>query len=126
MAARPRRPRRLAHLFGRGLDPAAATRVQLASRRLEPRRMLDAAAPALALEMADLSSQYVQTSSALTPLELGNGDGPDGDAPNSAPANIQILPMGAIDEHGVASLELVFEDADPLDAHTVEVDWGDG
>jgi methionine-rich copper-binding protein CopC len=126
MAARPRRRSRWADLFGRGPDPLAATRVQLTPRRLEPRRMLDAAAPALALELADLSSEYVQTSDDFTPQELTATETPAAASANSPPTNIQILPLGAIDENGVATLELVFDDADPLDMHTVEVDWGDG
>ncbi|HEX6960959.1 MAG TPA: PKD domain-containing protein [Lacipirellula sp.] len=126
MAARPRRPRRLARLFGRGFDAAAATRLQLSPRRLEARRMLDAAAPALALEMADLSSEYVQASSDYAPLALDASEQGAGETVNAPPANILIQPLAPIDENGIATLELVFEDADPLDSHMVEVDWGDG
>ena len=88
--------------------------------------MLDAAAPALALELADLSSEYVQAGADYAPLELDAGEQAAGEAANAPPTNIQIQPMGAIDENGVATLEMVFDDADPLDSHTVEVDWGDG
>ena len=59
MAAKPRR-RRLAKFFGQRPDPRASTNMQLAPRRLEPRRMLDAAAGALALEMFDALSEFVQ------------------------------------------------------------------
>ncbi|MBA3481413.1 MAG: hypothetical protein H0T51_06320, partial [Pirellulales bacterium] len=123
MAAKPRR-RRLAKFFGQRPDPRASTNMQLAPRRLEPRRMLDAAAGALALEMFDASSEFVQAGSDFAPLALSTNEAAAG--ANSSPANIQIQPMASIDENGVATLELVFEDADPLDSHTVEVDWGDG
>ena len=45
---------------------------------------------------------------------------------NVAPSNVQINPIAAINENGVASLTLTFDDPGTLDAHTVEVDWGDG
>ncbi|MBL9161973.1 MAG: PKD domain-containing protein [Planctomycetaceae bacterium] len=45
---------------------------------------------------------------------------------NVAPSNVQIQPIAAIDENGVATLELTFDDPGTLDSHTVEVDWGDG
>ena len=44
---------------------------------------------------------------------------------NVAPSNIQIQPLGPVDENGVAQLEFTFEDPGTLDTHTVEVDWGD-
>jgi len=127
MAAYLRRRRRWANFFGRRIDPTAATRLVLAPRRLETRRMLDAAAPGLAMEMLDLSSQFVQagvdSAELASPVPLSSENASEG--VNSPPANIQILPLSPIDENGVASLEMVFDDADPLDAHTVEVDWGD-
>src|SRR5688572_33246043 len=98
MAARSRRRRRLADLFGHGADPNAATRVQLAPRRLEPRRMLDAAAPALALEMADLSSEYVQASDDFAPFHLTLSETTAAASANSPPANIQIQPLASVDE----------------------------
>ena len=45
---------------------------------------------------------------------------------NVAPSNVQIKPIAAINENGVATLELTFDDPGTLDSHTVEVDWGDG
>ena len=45
---------------------------------------------------------------------------------NVAPSNVQIKPIAAINENGVATLELTFDDQGTLDSHTVEVDWGDG
>ena len=45
---------------------------------------------------------------------------------NVAPTNIVIQPLAAIDEHGIATLELGFDDPGTRDLHTVEVDWGDG
>ncbi len=86
--------------------------------------MLDAAAGALALEMLDASSEFVQAGSDFAPLALAPNEAAG--IANSPPENIQIQPLGSIDENGIATLELVFEDADPLDSHTVEVDWGDG
>ena len=45
---------------------------------------------------------------------------------NVAPSNFQINPIAAIDENGVASLTLTFDDPGSLDGHTVEINWGDG
>jgi len=45
---------------------------------------------------------------------------------NVAPSNVQIKPIAAINENGVATLELTFDDPGTLDSHTVEVNWGDG
>ena len=45
---------------------------------------------------------------------------------NVAPSNLQINPPAAIDENGVATLELTFDDPGTQDTHLVEVDWGDG
>src|SRR3990170_1860379 len=121
MAAKTRR-RRLADIFGRRPDPGAATPLQLAPRRLEPRRMLDAAAPALALEMADLSADYVQASQAFVVVDAQSAAA----GANAPPTDLLIQPLATIDENGIATLELSFDDADAQDSHTVEVDWGDG
>lgn len=45
---------------------------------------------------------------------------------NVAPSNLQIAPLGTIDENSIATLQLTFDDPGTLDTHTVEVDWGDG
>lgn len=45
---------------------------------------------------------------------------------NVPPANVKIDPIAAIDENGVATLTLTFDDPGSLDTHTVEIDWGDG
>src|SRR5690242_20529797 len=130
MAARPRRRRRLAELFSRRPDAAAATGLELIARRLEPRRMLDAAAPALALDLAATQHDYVQTSKDSTPqAETDRAEPltivPTGSS-NTPPSNVQIAPLQAIPENDITSLELTFDDPDPLDSHTVQVDWGDG
>jgi hypothetical protein len=92
--------------------------------------MLDAAAGALAAETASVTQDYVQTSKDVVAETASDAD----EAPsiaasgvaNTAPSNIQIAPPAAINENGVASLELTFDDPDPLDTHTVQVAWGDG
>ena len=45
---------------------------------------------------------------------------------NVAPSNLQIEPIAAINENGLAQLKLAFDDPGTKDTHTVEVDWGDG
>ena len=45
---------------------------------------------------------------------------------NVAPSNLQLAPIAPINENGVATLNLAFDDPGTLDQHTVEVDWGDG
>ena len=45
---------------------------------------------------------------------------------NVAPSNIQIQPLAAIDENGIAQLQLTFDDPGTLDTFSVDVDWGDG
>src|SRR3954469_24392234 len=102
MAASPRRRRRLAELFRQRSAPAAATRVQLSSRRLEPRRMLDAAAGALALETASATQDYVQTGKDAAALAATENSAPPiaaNGAANTPPSNIQIAPLSAINEN---------------------------
>jgi PKD repeat protein len=122
---------RLAELFVGGASlPAIGSRrrgkpdeLVLAPRRLEPRRMLDAGAGALALELLD--PDFVQAgpdhdSLASTPEQ------PAAVILNTPPTNVQITPVLAVDENGVASLSLTFDDPDAADAHQVEIKWGDG
>ena len=45
---------------------------------------------------------------------------------NVAPSNLEIAPLLPVNENGVASLELSFDDPGTLDSHQVEVNWGDG
>ncbi len=92
--------------------------------------MLDAAAPALTLDLAATQHDYVQTSKDSTPQgETDRAEPliivPTGSS-NTPPSNVQIAPLQAIPENDITSLELTFDDPDPLDSHTVEVDWGDG
>ncbi|MCA9237635.1 MAG: PKD domain-containing protein, partial [Planctomycetales bacterium] len=45
---------------------------------------------------------------------------------NVAPSELVLAPPAAIDENGVATLNLSFVDPGTLDMHTVQIDWGDG
>ncbi len=45
---------------------------------------------------------------------------------NVTPSGVVIAPLGMIDENDVTTLQLEFEDPGTLDAHKVEIDWGDG
>ena len=45
---------------------------------------------------------------------------------NVAPSMVNIAPVAMIDENQFATLSLTFDDPGTLDAHQVEVDWGDG
>jgi PKD repeat protein len=45
---------------------------------------------------------------------------------NAPPSMLQIAPLGVIDENGLATLSIAFVDPGTLDAHTIDVDWGDG
>jgi hypothetical protein len=103
---------------------ALADALVLAPRRLEPRRLLDAGAAGLALQWLD-AGDSVQAGPDSTSL-ADSAEGPAAVMPNTPPANLEIAPIIDVDEGGVATLELAFEDPDIGDTHTVEVDWGDG
>jgi len=112
---------RLADLLGAGPTKATTPTFTLASRRLEPRRMLDVAGAAMALETVAVSTPFAPTSddaAATPPVANLNG--------NTAPSDIEIQTPIIIDENGVATLALTFTDPDLLDTHTIEVDWQDG
>jgi len=112
-------------LFAARPQPLLATSPVLAPRRLEPRRLLDAAAPGVALEVIERSLDYVQTGpDAATMAESAEVDAQAAEASIVTPhGSLDILPSSAVDEGGVATLEFVY---DVPGAHTVEIDWGDG
>ncbi len=84
--------------------------------------MLDAAAPALALETVAVGAAFTPSSdeaaAATPPVANLNG--------NTAPSSINIQTPIVINENGVATLSLTFVDPDASDAHTIFVDWKDG
>ena len=43
-----------------------------------------------------------------------------------SPFNIQIEPVDRIDENGIATIEVSFEDPGSLDTHFARINWGDG
>src|SRR5690606_19702640 len=45
---------------------------------------------------------------------------------NTPPSGIDVQTPIVINENGVATLSLTFVDPDPLDTHTVEINWHDG
>ncbi|MBX3425655.1 MAG: PKD domain-containing protein [Pirellulales bacterium] len=111
--------------------PTPATRLEpmLAPRVLEPRRLLDAAGPGLALDALMTSGDHVQAA----PLAPAGGGGATADSVpaagspgNTAPSNLVIAPLAPINEGQVAELLFEFTDPDATDSHTVEIDWGDG
>ncbi len=116
---------RLSDLFASQPKTALATTAVLAPRRLEPRRMLDAAAPGLALELLDLSGDFVQAGPDAANLASASAtDGAAAQAQVVTPAgSIDILATTPIDEDGVATLEFVY---DVPGANTIQIDWGDG
>lgn len=122
--AAPVRWRRLVRLFAADRNAALAYDLTLAPQRLERRQMLDAGAAGLLTELVD-DADYVQAGADYAGLSTGDGE-PQAVTPNTAPTNVQIAPIAAIDENGVATLSLTFDDPDAGDAHSVEVDWGDG
>lgn len=86
--------------------------------------MLDAAAAAVAWELADLSGECVQVGAA-EPSEAAPVQ--EAAAQRRSPATELLLAATPeVDEHGVALLDAFFDDADPGSPHTVTVDWGDG
>jgi PKD repeat protein len=91
----------------------------LAPRRLEPRRMLDAAGGALALETVAVSAAPDSTADDAPP-QVANFDA------NTAPSNIAVQTPIVINENGVATLSLSFTDPDLFDTHTIDIDWKDG
>jgi PKD repeat protein len=114
---------RLVDLFGRR-EPLSATALVLAPRRLEPRRLLDAGAASLALELLD-DGDFVQAGPDFASL-ADSSEQPQAVVPNTPPSNLVLQPITAVDEGGAALLTLSFDDPDVGDVHTVEISWGDG
>ena len=56
----------------------------------------------------------------------GDGFGSAAVLVNMAPSSMCKSVAATINENGVATLTLTFDDPGTLDSHTVEVDWGDG
>jgi PKD repeat protein len=77
--------------------------------------MLDAAGASEVIEA--LQGDFVQVAAGTAAGEA---------AETTPPANLQFAPIAPLNENQVAELLLTFSDADIQDAHTVEVDWGDG
>lgn len=108
-------------------DRSAMLTPALAPRPLEPRRLLDGAGGVLALDAMAAGEEFVQAASVATYAD--SGDPPTANITvgvNNAPTDLQIAPIAAIDENGIAELQLTFADIDPGDTHVVQVDWGDG
>ena len=88
--------------------------------------MLDAGAAGLAFDLL-ATSDFVQAGQDYESLaQAQDQETPPAAIPNTPPSNVQIDPIAAIEENGVAQLRLTFDDADLGDVHTVEIDWGDG
>ena len=85
--------------------------------------MLDAAAPALALETLAVSTAFAPTSNDAPAVVAAPVDA---SSANTPPADLQIQTPLAIGENGVVTLELNFTDPDALDSHAIEIDWNDG
>jgi PKD repeat protein len=122
----------LSDLFGARDDAWQATALTLAPRRLEPRRMLDAGAAALALDLLD-AHDFVQAGPDFAQIGASQADAhadaheqPQASVANEPPSQLQIAPLGAIDEGGTATLSLSFDDPDVGDMHSVVINWGDG
>jgi PKD repeat protein/methionine-rich copper-binding protein CopC len=141
-------------MFAAREQESLATEIVLAPRLLESRRMLDAGAAGLALGLIDTSTiQAGQDYDALNDpaiapapgsgttslpgsgttslpgsgtTRLASDDTPLAVFPNTAPSNLTITPIVAVDEGGTATLQFTFNDPDVGDTHTVEIDWGDG
>src|SRR5690606_23584683 len=112
---------RLADLLGASPGKPTTPSFTLAPRRLEARRMLDAAGPALALETVAVSAAFTPASdeaAATPPVANLNG--------NTPPSDLVIQTPLVIDESSVAVLTLTFTDPDLTDTHTIEIDWQDG
>ncbi|MBX3434714.1 MAG: PKD domain-containing protein [Pirellulales bacterium] len=109
--------------------PTARLEPMLAPRVLEPRRLLDAAGPGLALDALMTSGDHVQAAP-LAPADDGGATADSipiaGSPGNTAPSNLVIAPLAPINEGQVAELLFEFTDPDATDSHTVEIDWGDG
>ena len=94
--------------------------------------MLDASAVGAVLAPLGDSSEFVQVGETLDSLPpqaaavVGNGVVANGEAENTPPDNLQILPLDDVFENDFAQLTFSFDDPDFEDTHTVEIDWGDG
>jgi len=95
----------------------------LSPRRLERRRVLDAGAASAVLAPLGDTSEFVQVDTALDspPPESSNGE-----AENTPPDNLQILPLDDLFENEIAELKFSFDDPDFEDTHQAKIDWGDG
>jgi methionine-rich copper-binding protein CopC len=128
---------RLNDLFAPRSDAKLATQLVLAPRQLERRRLLDAGAAGLALELLD-SQEFVQAGPDFTQIGASQADAqseaqspPLAAMSNTPPSNIQFAAIADVHENGIATLQLTFNDPDidpdtGGDTHTVEIDWGDG
>ncbi|NOY41843.1 MAG: hypothetical protein GXP26_08410 [Planctomycetes bacterium] len=100
----------------------------LSPRRLERRRVLDAAAASLLLGPTG-AGDFVQVgenvdSSGSVPDPTVGASSASANTPPTVISLLNIAPE--ILEFGLARLELQFEDPDVGDIHTIEIDWGDG
>jgi hypothetical protein len=124
----------------------------LGSRRLEPRRLLDAALPGVLVSTFDGASfEESSLDEMSTTIQAGRaqvGESPDRslDEPeaslyaglfsplhsNTTPHHVVVVPLGPhhpfreIAESETAHAFFSFRDPNIFDSHTVQVDWGDG
>ncbi|MCA9237534.1 MAG: hypothetical protein KDA44_18800, partial [Planctomycetales bacterium] len=113
-------------LLGGRPQPALLLAPRLQPRVLEPRRLLDGAAPLVALDAVGAGEDYVQTAALSSDSQTDAGPAASVVAGNTAPSDLLFDPRGPILENGVAELLLAFTDPDLGDTHTVQIDWGDG
>ncbi|HMO86200.1 MAG TPA: hypothetical protein PKC18_14890, partial [Lacipirellulaceae bacterium] len=99
--------------------PSAA----LAPRRLERRRMLDAAGGAMLLELLS-EPDYVQAGPSSAEIGASQFDAAASQS-NTPPSNLQLAPLAPVNEGGVALLQGTFDDPDAAGPHVVEINWGD-
>ena len=110
---------------------------QLAPRRLEPRRLLDASAPAMMLSGLEGLGDYVQVGDLLDSSQVAPGGSDVAAAPaqspplnpcqfNQSPSHVLVVPLGPVAEDGLATFLVSFRDPNPSDTHSIEIDWGDG
>ncbi|MCG8448867.1 MAG: hypothetical protein MI725_04700, partial [Pirellulales bacterium] len=119
--------------FRRRRAAARAEAAPLAPRRLERRRVLDAAGAGLVLGPLAGTGEFVQAGTlageenALPP----NTESPGAAnlvIPNTPPTISDVLafPDSAVEGGAPIDLLVLFGDLDGADTHTVEIDWGDG
>ena len=126
-----RRPRRAWHLDAR-LE-ARLEAPTLSPRRLERRRVLDAAGAGLVLGPLAGTSEFVQAGAlddnpTDTPPVAQSASSPEaGISANSAPTitTVLTLPDNTVENDVPIGLFVSFSDIDLADTHTVEINWGD-